>query len=447
MANAWGEQEENPDTLILENYNKAYLSTIPADWDSGVYNNVTVTQETINNDFSRNTEKVLLWPNSYNNIWTDELLTYLEPRKMLGIYEYFILPELVYFRFDFGLKVKRSYNWSQVRDVVRNKLEYYFQNSNRNFGEVVDFREVVEYILDTNNVSPDDDFDLVRGIQYLTVRDIMIYRNGNITDLETVTEDEHCEFMGGDLLGEISNIQLSSVVDNSVGSVIGVYNNIPTEDSSGIGAGATVDIEVAGTVTGLVNETPTNTFNNVEDGTYNITLDGDGTGTGAILGITFFEGNITETTIIDGGVRFLAAENIVLDYTDLPPSAQTTSGSATYVVDTIENIIISIAVNNGGTLYASGETADVDAHYIGGTSGQVTFTVDTVISNDCSINEEIDEMYIYPENIYNYFPHYIELGYEQNNVDTTYNDLQPIQLGFKQFPQIAIDMCVFTNEG
>lgn len=264
VANAWGEQEENPNTLILENYNKAYISVIPAEWPNNDDNVIMKNPPTtVNDDFSRNIETSLEFPDFYNTTWTNELLTYLEPRKMLGIYEYFVLPELVYFRLDFGLKVKRSYNWTQVKTTVKNKLNFYFQNSNRNFGELIDFRDIVQFILDTGNVSPTDDFALVRGIQYLTVRDIMTYRDADL--LETVDTQEACEYMGG-----------------------------------------------------------------------------------------------TWTT-------------------------------------------------------------------------------------DCDIVP--DEMYIYPENIYNYFPHYVELGYVQNNKDTTYNDLQPIQLGFKQFPQIAIDLCVFTNEG
>ena len=263
VANAWGEQEENPDTLILENYNKAYISVIPAEWENEADDNVQLTSVSINNDFSRNTDKALDFPVAYNTVWTEELLEYIEPRKMLGIYEYFELPELVYFRFDFGLKVKRSYNWVTVQQAIKDKLDWYFDNSNREFGERIDFRDVTNYILDVSNVSPTNDFFAVRGIDSLVVRDIMTYRHA--VRLETVDVQEACEDMGG-----------------------------------------------------------------------------------------------------------------------------TWSGSCDIIPD---------------------------------------------------------EMYIYPENTHNYFPQYYELGYVQNNTDTTYNDLQPIQLGYKQFPQIAIDLCVFTNEG
>lgn len=265
-ANAWGEQEENPTTLILENYNKAYISIIPSEWDSGNDDNVVLTPVNVTGTFTRGVTKSLDYPLNYNSAWTSALLEYLEPRKMLGIYEVLELTELVYFRLDFGLKVKRSYNWIQVQQAVKNKLGYYFQNNNRRFGELIDFRDITAYILNTSDVSPTDDFALVRGIQHLVVRDIMIYRDPSRLE-SGIASQEECEYMGG-----------------------------------------------------------------------------------------------TWTT-------------------------------------------------------------------------------------SCSLDTDIDEMYIYPENIYNYFPHYVELGYVQNNDDTTYNDLQSIQLGFKQFPQIAIDLCVFTNEG
>jgi hypothetical protein len=182
---------------------------------------------------------------------------------MLGIWEEFELTELVYFRLDIGLKVKRTYNWVKVKETVKAKLEYYFLNSNREFGELIDFREIGNYIMDGSNVSPTNDFALVRGIHSLLIRDIITYRDP--ARLETVDTEEACEDMGG------------------------------------------------------------------------------------------------------------------------------------------------------------------------------------VWTGTCDINP--DSMYIYPENIHNYFPHYVELGFTQNGNDTTYNDLQPIQLGYKQFPQLATEYCVYINEG
>ena len=363
VANAWGEQEESPDTLILENYNKAYIAVIPTEWDNGNDDNILLDEVVINNDFSRNTDAILEFPteytleNVYNPSWEDELLTYIEPRKMLGIYEYFVLPELVHFRMDFGLKVKRSYNWVQVKETVRNKLAYYFLNSNREFGELVDFREIVEFILDTNQVSPTDNFDLVRGVQYLTTRDIMTYRDAGL--LETVDTQEACEFMDGGWAYGVSSVNV--FVEDLVGSLgTGWYYDVPTTTTIGEGTGCTLDIE-----------------------------------------------------IIPGP------------------------------------IVNTVNINSAGSQYELDDEMIVDATYFGATSGTLRFVVTGVDTSDgsCDLDSDIDEMYIYPENIYNYFPHYVELGYVQNSADTTYNDLQPIQLGFKQFPQIAIDLCVFTNEG
>lgn len=273
VANVWGEHEQNPDVLNSTYFNRAYISLIPTEWSTDVDNNISLSEIEVDDEFSGNITgnpaKTLLFPENYsvdsvyNPTWQSQLLDYLEPRKMLGIWEEFILPELVYFRFDFGLKVKRTYSFTKVKEAIKNKLEYYFQNNNRNFGEIIDFREVYNYVIDTSNISPDDDFSLVRGIQSLVIRDVMTYRNPSM--VQTIDVQEYCEEFGGTWSGTC----------------------------------------------------------------------------------------------------------------DLVP----------------------------------------------------------------------DEMYIFPDNNHNYFPCYVDTGYNQNIADGIYNILQPIQLGYNQFPQLSLDFCVFTNEG
>jgi len=542
IANAWGEQEENPDTLILANYNKAYISIIPTGWSElplPDVSSIKLKQTQITNNFSRNLPVNLYFPieyitggNVYNPDFEADLLSYLEPRKMLGIYENFILPELVHFRFDFGLKVKRSYNWNQVKDTVKNKLAYYFQNSNREFGELIDFRDVTEYVLNTGNVSPTDDFDLVRGIQYLIVRDIMTYRDVSITgvggvadeigdDFESITDQTYCTDMGGNLIGIA--VTTTEGVNNMVGTPRGVYPSLITHTDTGTGSGMTVDITVSGEVVDFV-PSPTSTLSGTIDGTYTVNT-GDlvpgavsDNGVNCIIEVTLLSDVITATVEVGaGGTGWEPGDTIIVDVTDmynsvaLTPIGNITGNGTTitvttderhglwvgasvaidsdseawdgdYIVATVTNtteftitsatnpadetignvrlngsfilevlsvtdIIELITVETGGTGYVIGDHIQVDAHYLDGDSGQVDFDVATVTYNDCSLNSDINEMYIYPVNDHNYFPHYVELGYVQNNQDTTYNDLQPIQLGFKQFPQIAIDQCVFQKEG
>lgn len=211
-ATAWGEQEQNPNVLDTTYYNRAYISTIPTEWDTEVYNNIKMVDKTVDDEFSNNIVgnplKTLLFPeefgdgNIYNPTWETELIEYLEPRKMLGIWEEFILPELIYFRLDFGLKVKRTYSWTQVKETIKNKLIYYFSNSNRKFGDAIDFREIYNYIMDMSNISSTDDFPLIRGINSLVVRDVMIYRDPvRVGDIDNQSD---CEYFDGTWTGTCS---------------------------------------------------------------------------------------------------------------------------------------------------------------------------------------------------------------------------------------------------
>jgi hypothetical protein len=113
-ANVWGEQEESPGVLRPTFYNKAYISLIPTEWDVAMpvldintnYSNIPMERLPVTGEFvSNDPNKTLDFPDYYNSSWTDAILEYSEPRKMLGIWEEFILPDLVYFRVDFGLKV------------------------------------------------------------------------------------------------------------------------------------------------------------------------------------------------------------------------------------------------------------------------------------------------------------------------------------------------------
>ena len=159
VANVWGEQEIAPSGDVLE-YNKVYVTVIPTEWGTGTI------EVSSSGDISV--------PTTFTTAYKVDLATYLEPRKMLCTYEEFSLPELVYFGFAIGIKIKRTYTFSTVANDVRNKLSYYFDTSNRGFGETISFTDIMEYILDTANVSSTDTFSGVKGIQTLIIRDINV---------------------------------------------------------------------------------------------------------------------------------------------------------------------------------------------------------------------------------------------------------------------------------
>ncbi len=157
VANVWGEQEIAPSGDILE-YNKVYISVIPDEWGTG-----TIEVST-SGDISV--------PTTFSTTYKVDLSTYLEPRKMICTYEEYVVPELIYFAFDFGIKLKRTYTFATVANDVKNKLEYYFEASNRAFNEEISFTDIMEYILDTTNVSATDTFSYVKGVQTLIIRNI-----------------------------------------------------------------------------------------------------------------------------------------------------------------------------------------------------------------------------------------------------------------------------------
>lgn len=167
-ANAWGESEENPGNT--NQYNKVYLSIIPEEWGT---HTIDLSAGYIWQDSETPSLTAgINVPHVYNINFKDDLKVYLEPRRYLNTYESFVVPELVYFRFEIGVVVKRVYSFKNIEVDLKNKLDYYFRKDNRTFGEEIDFREVYNYLLDVNEISEDDDFDSIRGIKNLVIRDI-----------------------------------------------------------------------------------------------------------------------------------------------------------------------------------------------------------------------------------------------------------------------------------
>jgi len=158
VAQAWGEKEVAPSGDYTE-YNKVHLSVIPNVWGTG----------TINTSASPAGYVV---PTAYSSSYQTTLEEYLEPRKMLTVYEEWEVPTLVYFDFDIGIRTQRLYSYADVYTDVYNKLVWYFDNSLREFNETLNFMDIHEFILDTTQQSSTDTFSNVAGIRNLNIRDI-----------------------------------------------------------------------------------------------------------------------------------------------------------------------------------------------------------------------------------------------------------------------------------
>ena len=165
-ATAWGEQDIAPSGSTVY-YNKVYVSAIPTNWSTGTINTTnSVYTPTVGTSGS------IMVPSSYNTTWVNTLKSYLEPRKMLSNYEIFSLPDLVYFHFDFGVRIKKFYNITNVTNDILNKLIYYFRATNKDFADEIDFKDIYNYLVDTTEISTTDDFTYIKGIDNLIIRDI-----------------------------------------------------------------------------------------------------------------------------------------------------------------------------------------------------------------------------------------------------------------------------------
>jgi len=179
VANVWGEQEIAP-SGNTEEYNKVYISLIPYEWSSS----------TINTSAGTGDYDGLQVPTAYADAWETTLELYLEPYKMLCTFEEFTVPTLIYFSFDIGLRVKSTYTYADVMEDTRSKLIYYFDKTKREFGETIKFTDIENYLVDDSEVSSTNDFEDVKGIQNLVIRNIGI----NVTTYEPNDDDNYPQY-------------------------------------------------------------------------------------------------------------------------------------------------------------------------------------------------------------------------------------------------------------
>jgi len=172
---AWGEQEVDPGNTI--EYNKVYVSVIPrmgteTMFMEGTLNTVQVPWVDVNVPaLSANIEV----PVSYTGAFENNLLRYIEPRKMISVYEFPTIPDFVYFRFDIGIRVSRAFSVSDVAADVKNKLIYFFDSINREFREEINFMDIHNFIYDQSISEGDDDFLSIKGLTNFVIRDINTY--------------------------------------------------------------------------------------------------------------------------------------------------------------------------------------------------------------------------------------------------------------------------------
>lgn len=170
-AHAYGEQDLVPSGAgDPQNYNIVHISVIPEEYGN---NTIKTTTSTFTTDWGE-TDSSILVPTSYATAWEDELLLYLRPRKMICAYEIMEVPDLVYFSFEIGVRKKRIYEFANIQTDVVNKLIYYFRDTNQIFNGEIDFNDITEYLIDITQVSPTDNFDYIKGIRNLNIRDINV---------------------------------------------------------------------------------------------------------------------------------------------------------------------------------------------------------------------------------------------------------------------------------
>jgi hypothetical protein len=222
-GSAWGEQEIDPGNVL--EYNKVYVSVVPPEGINSLFIPGTIDTEVVTwteiDDPSLSQDIEV--PLAYNTDFRDDLLIYLEPRKMLNAYEVPVLPKIVYFRFDIGIRMKRTYNYSDVREDVKNKLIFFFDRVLRNFNEEISFMDIHNFILDQTVVKDDDTFENIKGVDSLVLRELKTYTN----TLGTGNEEIVYEPNNNNLFPMYTYESFDSYIDNKLRTIKIGYDQYP----------------------------------------------------------------------------------------------------------------------------------------------------------------------------------------------------------------------------
>lgn len=184
-SSVWGEQEQSPSGGAVQDYNKIYITFIPSSWDSSVFQTEV------------DTSTIPFSAGEFSSDYTNVLKSYLEPRKIITTYEVFTPPEVLFFSFTMGLKIKVNYIYANVLQDVKDKLSWYFDPINRQFGEVISFSEIIEFILDDSIVSSTNSFLNIKGLRSLIMREILVYKtvDGDDDPIPETINSYHSDIM------------------------------------------------------------------------------------------------------------------------------------------------------------------------------------------------------------------------------------------------------------
>lgn len=174
-ANVWGENEQNPDNEANpELYNQIYISAVPDVWGTS-----TIETSAISWNIESETTAEIFQATNFTTTFKSKIAEYLETQKLMNNFENYVLPEIIFFSIDIGITTKRLYNFNNISNAIKNKLVYYFKDTRRDFQDIIDFRAISEWILDTSIQSDDYDFSPIRGINRFVIRDIRLINTSN----------------------------------------------------------------------------------------------------------------------------------------------------------------------------------------------------------------------------------------------------------------------------
>ena len=173
-GNAYGEAEKTQGQGDPQEYNRTYLQVIPHFWD-------TSTIETSGYEWteSPSVSGYIEIPYSINPDFETEILDWTAERKMLNVYESVVLPELVYFGFQIGIRVKATSNFTLVTEDLKRKLGFFFHPKHREFGEKINFLDIENFLMDSSISDGEDNFSQLQGIRNLVIRDIYAHTGIN----------------------------------------------------------------------------------------------------------------------------------------------------------------------------------------------------------------------------------------------------------------------------
>ena len=217
-AIVWGEQEANPDGGNIFDFNKVYICCIPpgeiSDWTGRINTYAYPYIDTTTNITSNIYIPIVDWLGAD---YATAIKTYLMPRKMLCSYEQFVQPELIYFKFNIGLRIKNNYKFQEVKRDTEAKLIYYFNSENRNFEDIINFTDIIYTLMNTSYIddTTSNEFTKTAGLLNVVIRDINFFNTDSFDYQHPYTYNnddgsypQFSESLTDSFINESANVQL-----------------------------------------------------------------------------------------------------------------------------------------------------------------------------------------------------------------------------------------------